>query len=98
MICVRTVIVSALLLNACAAPVIAPGTSSKNVVSGSGESYICPLSDGAVELKLSAAALPTCTKLSELPPEDAKAIEEKVAEQNSNIIAPGTISILRQGI
>ena len=90
-------LLSLVLLNACALP-ISHVPSSRNTVSGSAENYICPLADGSFELKLAETTMPSCIKLSELPPEDAQQIETAAAEQDSTIIAPGSLHIESLGI
>ncbi len=76
--------------NACGVP------ASHNTYNGKSENYVCIQSNGGVELKLSESPLPNCTRLADLPPEDAEVVVE--AAQNNKILPPGTILIDRSGI
>lgn len=60
--------VLSLALNACAP------ASSKNTYNGAAEQYACTTASGQIELTLTSTPLPSCVKLSDLPPEDVQLI------------------------
>lgn len=83
-----------LLAHVSAVACVAP--ASKNSYDGKSENYACVQADGSVELTLSLAPLPTCTRLSDLPPENAAIIVE--AAKNKTVVPPGTFVIDRAGL
>lgn len=84
---VKIVFVLGLLINACRPPV------STNTYKGTSEDYACALPTGEIELRSMTAPFPDCSKLSDLPKEDADAIVTAAEKQNSTILRPGTVLI-----
>jgi len=68
-------------------------TSSRNTYNGAAENYACTTADGTYTLALAANSIPSCIKLSDLPPDEAKAIVDAAHSGQPLPYAPHTLAI-----